>query len=282
MKKYTDVECHQLFQKMFHDGFVNREIIDILAPTGWENSPLIFAIHPTAEMIYKNSVESYDFSQKLFDTSERKEREPMETWEEFLTEYVPRTDIPNTETDIQELVARCVLEVFGESNKVIKDDKQYYLGEVHEVSQFLVQVVNSISAKQYDDTDFIMGTVTMGDCCDLTPVYQLIFSRFKQVGCEWFFGKLDIESLSFLEHFDVDEGDFYDPIKDSPENYNPNMAFEKELEYQKKQKTKAEIIANLERMYEQDKEDALYKPPPSIIQAYKNVFGKLPKGWPQS
>lgn len=64
------------------------------------------------------------------------------------------------------------------------------------------------------------------------------------------------------------------------ENYNPNEALEQELKQQEDQKAKDAFKEQLEEINAKERENALYKPPPQVVQAYRNVFGKFPMGWP--
>jgi hypothetical protein len=73
---------------------------------------------------------------------------------------------------------------------------------------------------------------------------------------------------------DEDESDL-DPL-----NYDPNKALQKEFEKQEHAESVAKRREEFDRMYEEEVEEAKYKPLPKTVQAYKNIYGILPRGWP--
>jgi hypothetical protein len=69
-------------------------------------------------------------------------------------------------------------------------------------------------------------------------------------------------------------------INSEPQTDDPNNAMAQELKQQEEQKAKDDFKSKIEDMNAQARENALYKPPPQVVQAYQAVFGEFPKGWP--
>ena len=52
---YSEAELTAEFDRLFPDGFAGPDVLQELAPAGWDNSPLLVVFHPTAEQIYEES-----------------------------------------------------------------------------------------------------------------------------------------------------------------------------------------------------------------------------------
>ncbi len=64
--------------------------------------------------------------------------------------------------------------------------------------------------------------------------------------------------------------------EDKPEAYDPAKAATEELEKKKKEQERKEFEEDIHQINCEAAQDE----PPSIVLAYKKVYGKLPKGWP--
>ena len=127
-----------------------------------------------------------------------------------------------------------------------------------------------------DYMDFYMGTTVVGHRADLTPVYALIFRRLKGLGLDWRYvhPRLHIVDLSGLREA-LEHGD-------APEwvGYDPSEAFAREHEERKRQQELAELRESLDAAYRESIEEARRNPPPPNVQAYRQVYGRWPDGWP--
>ena len=52
---YTDTECEATFAELFPQGFAGQDVLDQLAPEGWEDSPLVATFHPSLEQVYQET-----------------------------------------------------------------------------------------------------------------------------------------------------------------------------------------------------------------------------------
>jgi hypothetical protein len=271
MKEHTDNACQDLFKQLFPEGFANAEIMAIAAPDGWENSPHVRPV-PPVEQAYQVAKAHHE----LENIMRQMRSEPpieMESLEDFQSNYLDEPQRP--EIGLQELVGACVWDIFSDNNDVVKDNQRYHIGSFRGAAGFIADWLNQTSEKQYDYMDFYMGNTARDDEdgeVDLKPIYGWLFRRLKQAGCDWVF--------HFTQLGLIDFSSAKDQKTDKPEDYDPNKALEEELKQKEEQKKKDEFREKIEDMNAQAREDALYKPPPQTVQAYRTVFGEFPIGWP--
>jgi hypothetical protein len=51
----SEGEVHALFDRLFPRGFAGQDVLDEIAPEGWERSPLLACFHPSVERVYENA-----------------------------------------------------------------------------------------------------------------------------------------------------------------------------------------------------------------------------------
>ncbi len=270
MEQYSDEECEQLFMALFPNGFAGSDVAEVLIPNGWMKSPYVLAFHPTVEQAYQRHVEAHESLKRMIALTKSEKKSELESFEDFKLDY--KTGKIKPEIELQEIMAACVWDIFSDNNDVIKDGNEYDIGSFRGAAGFIADWLNRTSEEKYDYIDFYMGSYGRSDFCDLTPIYELIFSRLKQVGCDWIFHFTQMTLIDFSNKTNQKPSNL--------ENYNPNEALAQELKQQEEQKAKNAFKEQLEELNAKQKEDALYKPPPSVVQAYLNVFGKFPIGWP--
>jgi hypothetical protein len=272
LEEYSEVDCHKLFDKILPDGFSSDKIKAELVPNGWEASPFFVIFHPTLEKAYEDYRAIHINIQNLFSAKKDLPKKTFQTFEAFAAEYKSIEVEPDIE--LQELLARCIWDVFSDNNDVINNNKRYHIGSFRGAARFIAERLNKYSKKQYDYMDFYMGSFTYEDHCDLTPIYEWIFKQLKNEDCDWLF--------HFTQLGLVDFGGSKN-LNPTPMNeYDPNLAIESELKENEDQKKKDAFREKIEEINAQEREDALYKPPPYIVQAYKNIYHKLPVGWVSS
>jgi hypothetical protein len=272
MREYTKQEYHQLFDSLFPNGMASADIIAELAPMGWDNSPLNFRHHPTLEEAYQNSVQHHEFMQRIMGKVDPDYAKDHPSFEAFSATF--ELEKPTPEIELQELIGACVWDIFSDNNDVVRDGKVYHIGSFRGAATFIADRLNTISVKEYDYMNFYMGSsnFTEENDCDVTPIYTWIFQRLKSLGCDWHFNFTQINL--------VDMG-AQKPKEDTPiDAYDPNKALEQELKDAEERTQKEAFKAKIEDMNAKEREDALYKPPPAVVQAYKGVYGKFPLGWP--
>ena len=105
----------------------------------------------------------------------------------------------------------------------------------------------------------------------MAPVYAMIFRRLKAVGADWVyhFPEIYLTELPVLQRDDEAEAP-----------YSVSDAALAELEAQKR---RAEIEQMRTRMRQANagaREEALDREPPATVRAYRQVYGRDPRGWP--
>lgn len=107
-------------------------------------------------------------------------------------------------------------------------------------------------------------------------MYALIFRRLKALGLDWRYvhPRLHLVDLRRLREL-LERGD-------APEwlGYDPSEAFAREQEERKREQELAELRESLDKAYQESVQEARRNPPPRIVEAYRQVYGRWPDGWP--
>ena len=56
-QRYTDAECEAVFADLFPQGFAGQDVLDAIAPAGWEQSSLVATFHPSPQQVYEERVQ---------------------------------------------------------------------------------------------------------------------------------------------------------------------------------------------------------------------------------
>lgn len=131
----------------------------------------------------------------------------------------------------------------------------------------------------YTYLDFYMGTGAVSSRADLRPVYEMIFRRLRSRGMDWeyhFPRMLLVDMRPLKEQLDEQQRG------NDPEwaEYDPSSALEADLREQKRDEEIAEMRHSLDEGYRESVTRAQDKAPPATVQAFQNVYGQYPKGWP--
>ena len=121
-----------------------------------------------------------------------------------------------------------------------------------------------------------MGARGGSDHADLTPVYEWIFRRLYALDCDWRYHFSELQAVRF---------DQKEPEADVPADYDPAQAIQDELDASQDASDAAPDEADalresLRELNEKAKALARRNPPPQVVQAYANVYGAWPDGWP--
>jgi len=189
-------------------------------------------------------------------------------------------DPKETERNIRELVGRCLWDIFSDNHDVITaDGRALDLGSFRGSGGFLADYSYSKTGKdEFDYIDFYLGnTIARPEFqTTLLLIYEMIFRRLKRESLDWIyhFPRLNIVDLRPLR--DALNQD----AKPDWQDYSPSEAFAKEEENRRLDEEIAEMRRQLEESRNAAIEEALKHPPPATVQAYRNVYGRWPKGWP--
>jgi hypothetical protein len=275
---FSEADLEAEFDRLFPQGFAGPDVLQELAPAGWENSPLLAVFHPSLAQSYEETLRLHRNVCALRRPDDRHPLPLEPTFDEVARDFRERP--VETVREVRELVGQCLWDLFSDGHQVTATDGRVLdLGSFRASGGFLAEILNrQTGAEHYDYLDFYMGTIWVAQRADLTPVYQMIFRRFQGRRLDWIyhFPKLYAVDLRPLKEA-LDE-------KHDPDwlNYSPSEALAKEEEAKEQDKNLAELRETLEEGYRESIEEALKGPPPTTVRAYKAIYGCFPRGWPPS
>ncbi len=270
----TKAESRRLLCQLLDDP---DQIMADLAPQGWQTSPLRRIFHPTAEQQLTKAVQISENLHSLLKKKNPAAERRTYRLEDFQEDPL---DAGNPRDELIKLLGDCLWLIFSNNHTVIgADDRIFKLGSFRGSGRFIADFLNehfpSVNGIQYDYIDFYCAGVAAFDLVDTTPVFELLFGRLRKLGCDWeyYFPRMEIVDFSGLH-------DTLNAQNSDPATYDPQEAMAKALEQQQKKEATEAFRRRLDEIYEQEFEDAKYKKPPAEVQAYRNVFGRLPDGFP--
>lgn len=270
-------ECEAEFDCLFPEGFAGRDVLQEIAPGGWESSDLLGTFHPSVEQLYQESLQLHRNIQSLSKKGTQ-DSSPAPTIEEITRDY-SATPI-DCEREVRDLVGMCLWDLFSDNHEVIDQEGRVMdIGSFRAAGDFIADILNrQLGEHRYDYMDFYLGTIWISRRADLTPVYSMIFRRLKSRQLDWIY--------HFPRLFLYDLRPLRESIKEKNEpdwlNYSPSEALAKEEADKQHDKEVAEMREQLEEEHRQQVEEARESPPPRIVEAYRKVYHKFPVGWPPS
>src|SRR5919205_3030007 len=94
-ERMSEAEVHALFDRLFPRGFAGQDVLDEIAPEGWEQSPLLACFHPSVERIFEErllmhrNLKELGFLRRRRDSSATDVSSPEPTFEDVRKEYEP-------------------------------------------------------------------------------------------------------------------------------------------------------------------------------------------------
>jgi len=280
-ERLTAEQCRELFQRLFPNGLDDPSLVPNLAPEGWEHSPLALIYHPTAEQRYEETL-------RLCENLRRLSRSPVSEEEPHITLDTIRREIPveasNPREECADLMGCCLWDIFSDNHEVRTADALVDLGTFRAAAGFIANVRHQSSnsdagfATRSDYLDFYMGTSMVRHRADLTPAYELIFRRMRQLGLDWRYVHPRLMAVDLR------------PLQEASENeqvaeavrYNPTENFWREQKDAERDAELAELRQNLDEAYRESVEETRNAPPPATVSAYRRVYRRFPAGWPPS
>lgn len=272
-RNHSEKACERLFEHFFVDA---DSLVARFAPDGWENSPLLFIFHPTPQQRYREALRFHKNLESLFGKSGRKRKSEPPKLSDFSDSEPDETD-PSRE--IVEILGMCLWDIFSDNHEVMSTDGMIYdIGSFRGAAGFIAGYINShftAIERRYDYLDFYMGSIWVCDRADLLAIYTWIFEQLRRLDCDWKYSFPRIGLIDFGKPKKQNDDEGADMLA-----YDPGKAVEDEIAHQKREQEIARLREELDRIYEQELEEAKDKPPPKTVQAYKIVYGCLPDGWP--
>ncbi|MBV8101131.1 MAG: hypothetical protein JOZ31_18465 [Verrucomicrobia bacterium] len=175
------------------------------------------------------------------------------------------------------LVGLCLWDALSDNHDLIlPEGRLAHLGSFRATAGIISDFFHSASldASWGDEgyLDFYMGTWSIMDRTALKPIYRYIFERLQEAGFDW---KYSFSRL-YIIRFEKQENQ----SKETCENYDPSSSFVAEQKEREEAEEFARSQEELEKLHRASLEEARSRPPPATVQAYFEVFGKWPLGWP--
>jgi hypothetical protein len=272
----SEAELEAEFDRLFPQGFAGPDVLQELAPAGWENSPLLAVFHPSHAQTYDETLRFHRNLCKLRRPNDERPLPPEPTFDEVARDFRERP--VETVPEVRELVGQCLWDVFSDGHQVTeRDGRVLDLGSFRASGGFLAEILNrQTGAEHYDYIDFYMGTIWVAQRADLTPVYRMIFRRLHGRRLDWIY--------HFPRIYAVDLRPLKEALNQKQEpdwlNYSPSEALAKATEDEEQDKNLAEMRESLDAGYREAVEEALKLPPPATVRAHEAVYGRFPRGWP--
>lgn len=118
---------------------------------------------------------------------------------------------------------------------------------------------------------FYMETIWIARRADLTPVYAMIFRRLRALGADWQY------HCPELYLWELEPGDLR---VEQPAGYSVSESAAAELQAQKRRTDTGRMRAEIDQLNAQARERALDEETPATVRAYRQVYGRDPRGWP--
>jgi hypothetical protein len=264
----TEEESIALLNKIFDAA---PSLLASIAPAGWAKSAYVHLLHPTPEQQFEEHKRISENLKKLSKKhgDEKKDKQLSDYKEDDLS------DIRESEEFIY-VLGLSVWDIFSNNHEAFDSSGVYDLGSFRGSAGFIGDFIDQKfydNSGKYSYIDFYMGTFVMGERVDLLPIYEFVFRMLKEQKCDW---KYHFPRL-YLFNFDNENNN---QDKEKPEDYNPGTAVLDDIQKKERKEELKKFEVELESSFHGEYEEAKYKPLIPVVQAYKNVFGKLPDGHP--
>lgn len=256
----TDEQINALLTEVFQSP---EETIKLLAPNGWKNSPFIYYTHPTAEQIFTEQMRLYEThkNSKIFKTEK-----PV--LEDIIREY--EVEPVNPVYEFLDLFGNCLWKIFSDNHTVFANNGiEYDLGSFRGTGNTIADFINdhSWTETQFDYLDFYCA-MGLKSWVPVQNIYELIFTRLQQAGCDWRYSHPRMHLFSFQQ----------EEPEIKPEDYDPSQNLLEEMEKQKRQQEIEKLQSEFDADAEQQKQHSINEPPKTVL-AYRKVYGRLPEGF---
>jgi hypothetical protein len=275
----SEVELRALFDGLFPHGFAGQDVLDQIAPHGWEHSPLLACFHPSVERIFeerlllRRNLERLRRLRRRSVGSVADVSSPEPTLEDVRKEYEP--SLVHQDDEVTQLVGLCLWDTFSDNHEVIAADGRLAdIGSFRGAGAFIDEHLtrDHEGFREGDYMRFYMGTIWIGQRADLAPVYAMIFSRLKAVGADWVY---HFPELGIVEFSSMDGAS-----APSRPGYSVSQVAIAELNAQRRRAEVQKLRAELEEMNAHAREEAMDREPPAIVRAYRQIYCRDPRGWP--
>src|SRR5262249_22481457 len=101
---YSEAELEAEFDRLFPQGFAGPDVLQELAPGGWENSPLLAVFHPSPAQVYEETLRVHRNLCRLRRPNDQRPWPPEPTRDEVAREFQEHPI--EVEPEVRELVGQ--------------------------------------------------------------------------------------------------------------------------------------------------------------------------------
>jgi hypothetical protein len=278
-KRLSEAELRALFDRLFPRGFAGPDVLDEIAPEGWERSPLLACFHPSIERVFEEQLLMHRNLEELRRIRRRRDPDmidassPEPTLDDVRKEYEPCA--VQRDEEVTDLVSLCLWDIFSDNHEVIAADGRIAdIGSFRGAGAFLDEYLtrDADGWREGDYMRFYLGTIGISGRADLTRVYAMIFRRLEALSADWIyhFPELGIVELTPADDEPVQRGGAYS-VSDGA------VA---ELNAQQRRAEVRRLRGELRDMNACAREEAMDRLPPAIVRAYRQAYQRDPRGWP--
>jgi hypothetical protein len=242
--------------------------IDILCPEGIANHFWFRDVEQTDEDMYSDYTESVKNRNAFMQEQKGNEFIPVGplSFTDFLASEHYEPEAPDYYREFINLFTNCVWDIFSGNNAVMLGKQKIDLGTWKGSAQFLADFVNHYAHSDYhfDSHDFYCGNIDDIYRSEYLPMYELIFKRLKDSSLDWM---IDEDITMALD------AEFGEEMEKTPEmKINEELllgALNENMNADQMKRVQEELNREIKP---QNNESDL----PVVVQAYKNIYGKLP------
>jgi hypothetical protein len=165
--------------------------------------------------------------------------------------------------------------IFSDNHEIITADGRLAdIGSFRGASAFLDEHLSGDwdGWREDDYLRFYLGTIWIAGRTDLTRVYGMIFRQLNAAGADWIYHFPELGIVELI------------PPDDDPEwpatTHSVSQSAVAELNAQQRRAEIQCFRADLAKMNARAREDAMDRPPSATVRAYRQVYGRDPRGWP--
>lgn len=280
IEQLTDAELQAFFDRLFPYGLAGADVLREIAPEGWKRSPLLACFHPSVERVLEERIQMHRNIEALHRARGHRHGparpdeapRPEPTLEEVRREH--ELQPVRQDDELTELVGQSLWDVFSDNHEVVVEGRAADIGSFRGASAFLDEYASGdirAMGREGDYMRFYMGTIWISGRADLTAVYEMIFRRLRSLDADWIyhFPELQLMDLGALA-----------TDTEQPTRYSPSEGAVAELKARRREAELERFRAELAASNAKAREEAMDHPPPATVRAYRQVYGRNPRGWP--
>src|SRR5271166_2578259 len=117
---FSEADLGAEFDRLFPQGFAGPDVLQELAPAGWENSPLLAVFHPSLAQSYEETLRLHRNVCALRRPNDRHPLPLEPTFDEVARDFRERP--VETVREVRELVGQCLWDLFSDGHQVTATD----------------------------------------------------------------------------------------------------------------------------------------------------------------